>query len=501
MLKSKFTCLLETNKIKLIAHPKKQLKIIASDISDKYKELFPQSSSDDILYVSMVSYTIGSVNKNGCLILPEEGLSTYKSLIEKPLNLEHEKEDIVGFCLNAYLTNIKNNKILTESEAQEILDGGGKVNVGAVYGLWKINKPEITEMVEENFDENSEFFNKIKCSFEYYFNDYNFFISSGKADFPNGDVYPSDGPNSDEMWHSLKTNGGSGMWNGNMISICPSNGFVGGTALTLNPANPRSDLTALKEDDTVILQNVEAETIEIVQSITQLDNKEEEKSVILTTGENMSTPTTNIEVAATEVKVVQAAVPELTVDADLAKVLKSQLDEKLSELQAKDNKIAEIEAALKTELESAKAEAAQASELAMKIQEKLDAEIEARKILEAKETERARKEIVSSRLDALRPIMDVDANIAVLEKECAELSEDDFNKKVEFYKSISRKVTASETKAEVDIKQTVQEAVTNTANEVKSVNVIAPTPSDSLQTRFATAFNIETLGFKDKRLK
>jgi hypothetical protein len=202
----------------------------------------------------------------------------------------------------------------------------------------------------------------------------------------------------------------------------------------------------------------------------------------------------------------------LKVDDTLANALQSELEKKVAELGAKDKQISEVDAkvtellakleaqdkAAKADLDAAKAETAKATEMATKIQAQLDAAIEKLNNLETQEKERKHKELVASRLATLREFMTItEANLAVLEKECSELSDDEFNKKVELYKTLSPKVvTASEAPKAEDVKDTVKTAVADTAKEAKSVNIITPTPSVSLMEKFATAFSPESLGFK-----
>lgn len=496
--------------LKLIPHPKKSLKVTASEMVEKYSDLFPKDLKSDITYFSAVSYTIGSVNKNHCLILPEEGLKNYKSVISSPLDIEHEKEKIVGFCLNSYLTNLSNNKILSEDEAQTILENKGQVNVGVILGVWPLNNPEIDYLIKENFDENSSNYNQVKLSFECYFDDFAYFVANGNSEYPNGTLYSPICEHSNEMWACLKTNGGAGIWKGNKISICPIDSFIGGNGLVLNPANPNSFLTSMKDDNGIIFQNIDSEASSIEAPVAQIpkeailagvvDNKIEVKSVIFNKEDNMSIENKN--------EVQTAAMAPVKVDSDFATAMQIELDKKIEELSAKDNQVKQLESffneelsKVQNELNQAREELAKTLELAKNIQAQFDTEIEKRKALEAKEVELKLKELIASRMAVLSEFMTLsDDNKSVLEKECSVASDEEFTKKVEFYKSISRKVVASEAATvTVDVKSAVQTAVSDTASEVKSVNIITSAPSPSLMEKFAKAFdNVESLGFNLK---
>lgn len=480
----------EAADLKLIRHPKKELKVTAKKLSETeaYAKLYPTEEKPNITYISLVSHTIGHCNKNDCLITPEEGVATYKTGVSASLNIEHQSDEIVGFCVSSYLTNMQNNKFLSDDAAQEIMANDGKVNVGQVFAVWKLSNPEVANLIEENFDENSSNFNKVKASFEYYFNDYQFFVSRGTADYPDGKFFASDCEDCDAMLASLKTQGGTGFYKGNRISISPIGGFQGGCALTLNPANEFSNLTSIKDGEETILQNV-----------TATGNSGATESVIINTGETMESKETK-----TEVKQVVAAV-ELTVDKHVVDALKIELDKKIGELNAKENCFTSLEATvnqIKADLEASKAEAVKAAEMASKIQAELDKEVIARQALEAKQIEDAKKAVTASRLEQISKVIEVtDANRAMFEKECAEATDEDFAKKLEFYKSVSKKAVASVEAPVADVKAEVKAALAETVKETKSVSISVAAPSDTLTDRFSKAFNtVESFGYKDKKL-
>lgn len=200
----------------------------------------------------------------------------------------------------------------------------------------------------------------------------------------------------------------------------------------------------------------------------------------------------------TETLETKAAV-ELTVDKDLAEKLKTQLNEKISELSAKENAVATLTATV----ESLKSEVSKATEMATKIQDELNKEVIARKALETKQAEDAKKAVIASRMEMLSKVIEItDSNKGMFEKEC-EASDEDFAKKIEFYKSISKKAVASVevVKVETDIKAEVKAAVAETVKDTKSVSIFVDAPSASLTDKFAKAFSTpQAFGYTDKKL-
>jgi hypothetical protein len=500
-IKYKYSVRLDASNLKLIRHPKKDLFVKANElVKESYSNLFPKVQKSDILYLSAVSFTVGHINKNDALILPEE-LGLYKTAVSTPVDIEHNRDEIVGFCLSTYLSNIRNNKILDEESANEILSNDGKVNAGVIFGIWKINNPDLAEMLEDNFDENSSNFARFKMSFECYFDDFVLFLSNGKADFPNGIIVKPEDPDFSAMFSSLLINGGNGMFNGNRVSICPINGIIGGNALTFSPANEFSDLTSIKDSED---NKTDVKLF--------IDNKEVSKSVNTNTGETMHKDLELIINTETSGKT-DAAIVELSVDKDMSDALKTQLSQKLDELNARDDKIKDLEtrfATLEATIENYKVEVAKhveltnkASDMANKLQAQLDIEIEARKSLEAKEKERIEKEILAIRMSKIAEFIELDSELnSTLEKEFVGCSEEDFNKKLGFYKELTAKrnvIVASEVND--DVKLTVEKVIAETVKETPSVNLFIAVPSETLTEKFAKAFNnTKAFGFTDKKL-
>lgn len=523
---AKHKIVIDASDWRILKHPRKELSVIASEIQSKnsdFGKLFPKEGKPDLLYLQGVSFTLNHINNNDCLIVGEEGMESYKSIAESPLDIEHDRTQVVGFALKSFLSNIKNNKVLDEEAAWEILDSNGMVNVCGVWGIWTINNPELIDLINDNFDPHSQYFDAVKLSFEYYFDDHDFFISNGRADYPDGKIVSGDpikNPKSEEMYKSLKIYKddqknirGSGLWEGNRISIVPRNGFQGGAALTLNPANTFSDLLAKKDGKQITLKNGENgendqkndKNVEISKNIDKVCVNTNEVQImdkdIKTDTQVVATVTTVAEPVKTvePVKAVDAAspttAPQLSVDKDLAVALQKSLDVKIEEIKAKDNEVASLRASV----EKLQKTVEESQAMSKAVQAKYDEAMEKLNKVEAEKVEAAKKAKISERMSEVAKVMEIsDDNKQLLESEAATLSDEDFAKKVAFYSKLTKKVDATETTT-TSVKTTVQEAVTKAVEQTPKVDVVTATPAQTLVDQYKEAFGKpENFGFKVK---
>ena len=91
--------------IKAVSMDKEDLQYIAKASADKLKNLLPKDfdfeSSHDILGVAFNAYTPNLGNKNGHMISGERGIEIAKSFKGKYINIEHERQNVVG-CITDY---------------------------------------------------------------------------------------------------------------------------------------------------------------------------------------------------------------------------------------------------------------------------------------------------------------------------------------------------------------------------------------------------------------
>jgi len=126
-------------------------------------------SNIDLLPVAFNACVINRANKNGDVIDTETALAVYKNFINKPINIEHNRQKIIGTILSAGFSEFGSDAPLTESQAKN-LKTPFNITLGGV--LWKIVNPEITDQIEDSNDESSDYYQSISASWELGFSEY-----------------------------------------------------------------------------------------------------------------------------------------------------------------------------------------------------------------------------------------------------------------------------------------------------------------------------------------
>lgn len=161
----------------------------------------------DLLPIAFNAWVGNRVNRNGDVIDTQMSLDIYKSFINKPINLEHSRQKILGTILSAGFSEFGTDKPLTEEQVKD-LKTPFNVTLGGV--LWKIVSPEITDRIEESNDEASEYYLSVSCSWELGFSEYS--IESTLGDSKNLEDCTSitDLETIASLDKYLKANGGTG---------------------------------------------------------------------------------------------------------------------------------------------------------------------------------------------------------------------------------------------------------------------------------------------------
>jgi len=126
-------------------------------------------SNIDLLPVAFNACVINRANKNGDVIDTETALAVYKNFINKPINIEHNRQKIIGTILSAGFSEFGSDALLTESQVKD-LKTPFNITLGGV--LWKIVNPEITDQIEDSNDESSDYYQSISASWELGFSEY-----------------------------------------------------------------------------------------------------------------------------------------------------------------------------------------------------------------------------------------------------------------------------------------------------------------------------------------
>jgi hypothetical protein len=195
------------------------LKALVSEEKDKYLAMashldigkfipdIDTQKNVDLLPVSFDAFVANRVNKNGDVVDTATTVAMIENFKNKPINIEHNRQRVVGTILTAGYSEFGTSKPLTEEEVKE-LNGPFNVALGGV--IWKVVSEDLADKIEEASDPTSEKYQEVSASWELGFNDYNLvLLAEDEKNIEAGEVVTSV-TEIDTLKSSLRAFGGSG---------------------------------------------------------------------------------------------------------------------------------------------------------------------------------------------------------------------------------------------------------------------------------------------------
>ena len=363
----KYTTIFSSNVKPVVSEEKDKYLALASAV--EVAQFIPEVDEKqvDLLPIAFNAFVANRVNKNGDVVDTDTAMAFYKDFKNKPINIEHNRDRVIGTILTAGFSEFGTDKPLTEEEVKEV-KGPFNVTLGGV--VWKVVNQRIADIIEESADPSSEDYMKISASWELGFKDYNLVLLEGSdKNIENGLIVD----NVDEvasMEKDLKALGGEGKTKDGMSVYRKVVGEVVplGIGLTETPAadvkgvstkknaeEPQEEKTFAEVDKTsqieqknVIIQN-EEKTIMKIESIKDITNdslKELSASAVSDfieselkeASERFSAEKAQVE---TNLKEAQEKIEAVTTDYDK---MKTELDSVTEKLGALETEKAEKEA-------------------------------------------------------------------------------------------------------------------------------------------------------------
>ena len=236
-----------------------ELKPVISEERDKYLALasavevaqfLPEIDAEknvDLLPVAFNAFVANRVNKNGDVVDTDTAMAFYKDFKNKPINIEHNRDRVIGTILTAGFSEFGSDKPLTEEQVKE-MNGPFNVTLGGV--IWKIVSKQISNLIESSGDPTSEDYMKISASWELGFSEYNLVLLEGSdKNIENGLIVDNE-EEVTSMEKDLKALGGEGRTKDGMFVYRKVIGNVVplGIGLTETPA---ADVKGVATKDTV----------------------------------------------------------------------------------------------------------------------------------------------------------------------------------------------------------------------------------------------------------
>lgn len=460
------------------------LKPLVSEEKDKYLALaslmqvgnfIPNVNTEknvDLLPIAFNAAVVNRVNKNGDVIDTETAIASYKDFINKPINIEHNREKIVGVILTAGFSEFGSDISLSEDQVKD-LKGPFNITLGGV--IWKIANPHLADKIEESSDATSDKYQSVSASWELGFNDYNVVMIDGESKNIEDGALISDASQIESIKNNLKAFGGSGKVDktksvyrkviGNVVPL--------GIGLTETPAADVKGIATLKSE-------ASAEIIE--ENISKIDNL------------NVNTDIDNKVMKITSIK-------DIT-DESLKQATASQISDLIEqELKVASEKFAAEKASVEQSLKAA----TEKYDVLAAGQEALQKEIAALKAsLEAVEAEKQAilaNEKFNERMNAFDAEYDLDADTRqVLASDIAGLDDDAFaaykNKMAVFMKNKKKgeKKEMQEEKKEAanaSVTEVIDQAAANGEKKTAVIPATSTASEDSLFNKYKKAFDYD----------
>lgn len=439
---------------------------------DELKKLSPKidfEDNPDLLGVSFNLAVPNMINNNGDGISGATASKIAKRFMNKYLNIEHNKERVVGHITNYSFNRISDNKFLTEEEVGKSLDPVYLSVAGVIY---KTVDKKFTSLMLRNSDPKDSFHNSISASWEIGFS--NYYLAVGSQSLKEADII-TDPKQIEEFAPFLKAKGGSGkLKDGTPVyRLIVGEIYPLGGGFTTNPAAQVNGVVAFEDAPSFSLQedenkNEEVEAtencIEEVQAF--LSNKKsnsilERKNVKTINHMDLEKLITELKSALLEKKFGEEAVASMTSHfAEAIKQKDAEYRDSIAAEKAAKDKAEKLYNETVASVESMKAELA-------KTQEELN------KIKEAKAQEEAvaRLNARVGELDAAYDLSDEDRKLIIGEVQALEATEEAFASYKEKFSAVWKHKNKEFIKAQAaEIEKKISEQVEARLKEVSKAS-------------------------------
>ena len=208
MEKFEYTTIFSSTIKPLVSEEKDKYLAMASllDVGDFIPEVDTEKNID-LLPIAFNACVANRVNKNGDVIDTPTALDIYQNFINKPINIEHNRDRVVGAILTAGFSEFGTDKQLT---AEQLKDHKGPFNITLGGIVWKVVNSNLASMIEESGDPTSEQYQKISASWELGFSDYDLVVVEGEEKNIENAQFVTEAEEIGELKVHLRSLGGTG---------------------------------------------------------------------------------------------------------------------------------------------------------------------------------------------------------------------------------------------------------------------------------------------------
>jgi len=255
-------------------------KYLSTASLDQIKEIIPDidtESNIDLLPVAFNAFVVNRVNKNGDVIDTDTAVAIYKNFINKPINSEHNRKNIIGVILKTGFSEFGTDKPLTEEEVK-----GYKKPFNVTLGgvIWKVADKDLAESIQEASDPNSPEYGKISASWELGFSKFEIIkIKGSSKNIEDGEIV-NDENSIKSLSSHLRSMGGSGKVDEYMLYRKPVEVVIPlGIGLTENPAAEVKGIATNKTQEVTEFENSEKPSEDQNEEEKEQEDENEENKI------------------------------------------------------------------------------------------------------------------------------------------------------------------------------------------------------------------------------
>jgi len=252
MKKYKFSSIFANLKLRPIVSEEKDKYLSVASL-EKLRKFIPNidiENNIDLLPVAFDACVVNRVNKNGDVIDTATAAKIAKNFINKPINIEHNRNNVIGCILNYGFSEFGTSQIIAE---ENLFETKKPFNITLGGVIWKIVNNDLANKIEESNDPTSDYYMSISASWELGFDQYNLVVlDDDEKNIENGRII-TDSSEIEKYHTKLKGFGGDGKFNNDQNIYRQVYGKVVplGIGLTLNPAADVKGIAVTNHDEPV----------------------------------------------------------------------------------------------------------------------------------------------------------------------------------------------------------------------------------------------------------
>jgi len=481
----------------------------------------------DLLPIAFNACVVNRVNKNGDVVDTETALAMYESFKNKPINVEHNRDKVLGTILTAGFSKFGSDELMTEEEARSTTDPFN-ITLGGV--VWRVVNEKLANIIENSSDPTSEDFMKISASWELGFEEYNIVVMENEDDknMENAiEIISSEG-DVDKFSKYLRAEGGKGKIEekGFVYRQVVANVVPLGIGLTENPAADVKGITTNRTLEEKGLLDL-GDRVKFEEKAT--NEKENEPIKASETKENFSQKGNSVVNKNTQEGIIMMKLTNINdiTDESLKTVSASTVTDFIQEeLKRASENFSEDRNKLDTELAAAKEELDTVSSASKELKEEMEKIKAALDQLEKEKSERINEEKFNQRMAFMDDTYNLsDEDRKVVASQIGDLDDETFEsyqgemsillssrnkeeiekqvKETEAAKEAELQETNEEAKAseetQADVAEEVVEQIVEQAKEEPEtvpVSATASDPSDTVYDKYRKAFDIDNFEIK-----